>query len=226
MHKHSTTGSFIGLNSVSNSYFVFTNHPHIPIHATVISKIHGNLWFARRKRFIIAIVGHYCQLASVTDLCAQSSQVNSYGQITAHVLFHQFAIEVNFLLAHDGFEMYQHIFAFGVGRHHKTFAIPRNALIVAASAGFGRHQFHGVRSRHHFPTRIVESSCFCTFHVATKESPAVVEVIHLSPTAFEWVESGYRGGSRKGESNRTEEKEKPPKSPQGGLKDSLILKFH
>ncbi len=92
----------------------------------------------------------------------------------------QFTVDPHFRLAHDGLEMQEEFFAFQFIGRGEVFAIPRFALIIGTSAGFGRQILHAVGQRDDGPLTVVEmmlpSFGLCSF----AEAPSRIHGVNFA----------------------------------------------
>ena len=82
------------------------------------------------------------------------------------MVFNLLAVDVKGLFAHNSLEVQGDVTAFALLGQAEVFTIPHDALIVAATAGLGRHELDGMRCADYFPRFIVEGSSLCSRHVA------------------------------------------------------------
>ena len=138
MDEETSTSHLVFLKSIRDGNLVLGDEPYITIDATMIGKVKGHLFLARRVGFVVAIV---CADGN-DDIIAYGTtrKRNRDGQITTLVLLHFFAIDVDGLFAHDGFEVQGNITTSTLLGQHKMLAIPRYALIVATTTSLCRHQ--------------------------------------------------------------------------------------
>ena len=102
----------------------------------MVGKIESRLLLARRIVLVVAVVCLNGYQTFVASLHAFLCQIDCNGLITAEVTFHQPAIHIDELLAHDGLEMDCDVLVLHVSRHSELFPIPDDALIVAAATCF------------------------------------------------------------------------------------------
>ena len=125
---------------------------------------------------------------------AECGEVDGDRQIAAFVLLDLLAIDIERLLAHNGFEVQGDDAVLAFGRQPEVLTIPHDALIVAATAGFGRHELYGMGRCDHLPRAVVEVGSLSTGNVATMEAPACVEVPHLAAAILQGEEACNGGG--------------------------------
>ena len=119
-------------------------------------------------------------------------QVQCERQITSEMFLDTFAVQVKYLLSHCRFKMKEYTLSFRCGGNYEILAIPRRALIIAATTTFGRHQLYCVRSRNDLPGTIGKIYGFRSPDIAFEESPSRIEVIYLSPAIGKRNKSGNR----------------------------------
>ena len=108
------------------------------------------------------------------------------------MLLDESPVEIHPLLAHDGLEVNEHLFAGHILGYGEVLTVPAYALIVAATAGLGGFQSVDMRSTDHLPKGIVEGRSLGTLGIAQQEPPAFVEVIDDASAALQGEQSGYR----------------------------------
>ena len=144
-------------DSIGDGNLRLGNEPDIAIDAAVVGEVEGHLLLARGVGLVVAVVvadGDDKIIAHIGD-----RERDGDGQIATLVVLDLLAIEVDGLFAHDGLEMEGNITTSTLLGQHEVLAIPRNALIVTATTGLGRHQLDGMRGRHHLPRLVVKVLC-------------------------------------------------------------------
>lgn len=106
------------------------------------------------------------------------------------MLLDQLPVNIDALLAHDGFEMQFHVFITRVLWEDKLFSIPGNTLIVTATAGLGGHQLDCVRSRYDFPRAVVKVDFLSLWDITQMKAPFWVEAPDQSACVFQGEETG------------------------------------
>jgi len=192
MNKYSASCNGLGVKWIGNGYRRFGYHPHITVDAAMIGEIQGVLGFTGRKGFVIAIVDENGKQTRISCLYTIGCQIQSKREITTNMLLNTLSIQVKNLFSHSCLKMDQYPFTFGFCREYEMFAIPGGALIIAASASFGRHQLYRMRSGNNRPRTVVKVDGFRAMNVSFEKSPSRIEIIHLSPATGKLDESGNR----------------------------------
>ena len=105
------------------------------------------------------------------------------------------SIDIDGLLAHDGFEVQGDITARTFLGQSEMLAVPSYALIVTTAAGFGGHQLYGMRCRYHIPAFVVEILGLSTCCIAQMEAPSSIEVPYQPAAVLQREEAGNGGAS-------------------------------
>ena len=184
MNKDTTACYLVAFDGIGDGDGRLADKPHITIHTTVIGKVELVLLFAWGVVNVVAIISLYGNKTLVASFYALFREIDGDRQIAAKMLFDELAVDIDPLLAHDGFEMNEYLFASHIRRHNKVLAIPADTLIVAATAGFRGLQTVDMRSTDHLPLRVVESCGLGSLSITKPEAPAFVEVIHNTSAAL------------------------------------------
>ena len=151
VQEDATTGHLVHFVGIGDGHGTLANEPYVAIHTAVVGEVEGGLFLARRIGLVVAVVGHDGNQTVVAGFNARLRQIDNDGQIAAFVLFYFLAVDVDFLPAHDGFEIEGDFLVTHVGGHGEMLAVPYYALIVAAAAGFAGHEHGRVGCTYHLP---------------------------------------------------------------------------
>ena len=146
----------------------------------MISKVELVLLLARGIVLIVAIVGLHGDETFVTRFHSLCGEVDGNGKIAAQVFFYKSAVDIDPLLAHDGLEMDDYLFAGHILRYSEVFAIPTNTLVISATTGLRGFQTVDMRGTDHLPLVVAEGRGLCTFDIAEPEAPPFIEIINDS----------------------------------------------
>ena len=166
MDEHTTAGYLVALDGIGNGNGGFSDEPYITIHTAVIGEIELVLLLAGGIVLVIAVVGLHGNEALVACLHTFFCQVDGDGQITAEMLLDEPAVDIDPLLAHDGLEMDEYLFAGHILGHGEVLAIPADPLIVTATTGLGGLQTVNMRGADNLPSAVVESCGLGTLDIA------------------------------------------------------------
>ena len=119
----------------------------------MVGEVERQLGLAGRVGLVVAVVSFDGDDQIVAHRCGYG---DGDGQVATFVVLYLLTIEVDGLLAHDGLEVDGDLTPLALLGQPEVLAIPGNALIVATTAGLGRHQLNGMRCRDHFPRLVVE----------------------------------------------------------------------
>ena len=157
----------------------------------MVGKVEGILFLAGRIGVVVAVVGHDGNQTVVTGIHTGLCQIDADGQIAALVLFYFLAVDIDFLTAHDGFEIDRNVLALHIGRNGEMLSVPYDALIVAAATGLAGHKHGCVGGADDFPRTIVEVLGFSPLYVTKMETPPWIEIIDHPAAAFQRKQTGY-----------------------------------
>ena len=190
MQEDAATSHLIHIVGVSDGHRTLADKPYVAVHATMVGKVEGCLFLARRVGVIVAVVGHDGNQTVIASFHARLRQIDNDGQIAAFVLFYFLSVNIDFLTAHDGFEIDCHVLAFHIGRNSEMLAVPYDSLIVAAAAGLAGHEHGRMGCTYHLPLRIVEEFCLGSLHITAMEAPSLIEIIDDSAAALQREKAG------------------------------------
>ena len=142
----------------------------------MIGEVERHLLLAWGIGLVVAVVSLDGDDDIVACCTAEGGEVEGDGQIAAFVFLYLLAIDVEGLLAHDGLEVEGDITTLTFLRQAEVLAIPGDTLIVAATAGLGRHQLDGMGRRYYLPLLVVEVFLLGSGDIAEMEAPGGVEV--------------------------------------------------
>ena len=153
VNKDAATGYFVLFKGIGDSHLVLRNEPDIAVDAAMVGEVEGHLLLARGVGLVVAVVGFDGDDQIVAHTIGET---DGDGQVAALMLLDLLAVDVEGLTAHDGLKVEGDITTGALLGQTEVLAVPGDALIVAATAGLGRHQLHGVGCRDHLPRLVIE----------------------------------------------------------------------
>ena len=155
VYEDATASHLILFNSIGDGNFRLGNEPYIAVDTPMIGEVERHLLLAGRVGLVVTVVGLDGDDDIVACSTSEGGEVERDGQVSTFMLHHLTSVDIDGLLAHDSLEVQDDITAGCLLGQREVLAVPGNALIVAASAGLGRHQLYAMRCRNHFPGLVV-----------------------------------------------------------------------